>query len=104
MRYYKDAISQYVNFQGIANRKEFWMFVLWNFLITTVLGWVSSLLLNDATWPLKLYSVFIFLPSWAIVSRRLHDSGRSSWWIFINLIPGIGQIILVILMLMPSKY
>ena len=104
MRYYKDAIQQYINFQGCATRKEFWMFVLWNVIITFVVGWIGTNVFNGATWPATLYSLFIFLPSWGIVVRRLHDANKSGTWVLVNLIPGIGQIILIVLLLLPSKY
>ena len=36
------------------------------------------------------------LPSLGIAVRRLHDIGKSGWWIFISLIPLIGAIILLV--------
>lgn len=104
MRYYKDAIQQYINFQGCATRKEFWLFVLCNIVITFAVNWVGINLLNGATWPATLYSLFIFLPTWAITVRRLHDTGKSGTWLLVSFIPGIGSLILFILLLLPSKW
>ena len=104
MRYYKDAIQQYINFQGCTTRKEFLMFVLWNFIITAVISFIGVKVLNGATWPSTLYSLFIFLPSWGIAVRRLHDAGKSGLWLLLNCIPGVGQVILLIFLLLPSKY
>lgn len=103
MRYYKSAISQYLNFNGVATRMEFWMFFIMNIVIAAVVGWVGSAIFNGATWPATLYSVFIFCPSWSISVRRLHDSGKSGIWLLVHLIPGIGQLAYLILMALPSK-
>ena len=35
--------------------------------------------------------------------RRLHDSGKSGWWLLLGLIPGIGTIIVLVLLLMPGE-
>ena len=45
-----------------------------------------------------LYSLAIILPSLAIEIRRLHDIGKSGWWIFIALIPLVGSIWLLVLL------
>ena len=30
------------------------------------------------------------------VARRLHDTGRSGWWLFIGLVPFVGPIVVLI--------
>ncbi|MNZ89121.1 Inner membrane protein YhaI [compost metagenome] len=45
-----------------------------------------------------LYSLAILLPSLALVVRRLHDTGRSGWWVLIGFIPLIGFIVLLVFM------
>lgn len=47
-----------------------------------------------------LYGLIIFIPSLSILIRRLHDISRSGWWIFIGVIPFIGQLILFIFTLL----
>lgn len=37
-----------------------------------------------------------FLPNLAVTVRRLHDTGRSGWWIFLGMIPLIGSIVLIV--------
>ena len=32
-----------------------------------------------------IFNLAVFLPSWAVMIRRLHDVNRSGWWILINL-------------------
>ena len=102
--YYKDALRQYFNFGGIATRKQFWLFVVANIIVAFAVGIVVNILLGDATWLTKLYGIFIFIPSWAIACRRMHDTGRSALLLLLNIIPGIGNLICAILLAMPSKY
>lgn len=102
MNYYLDPITKYyVDFDGKATRKEFWMFVLINFLVSIivwVIWWIIHLWFLGA-----IYSLWVFLPSLAITVRRLHDIGKSWWWILISLIPFIWAIWLFILLVLPSK-
>ena len=90
--YYIDAFKHYFDFKGKTGRKAFWYFVLWNFIISLVLSWVSKDLAN-------IYSLIVLIPSLAIGVRRLHDIGKSGWWILLALIPIIGWIWLIILYL-----
>ncbi|MDR0328534.1 MAG: DUF805 domain-containing protein [Planctomycetaceae bacterium] len=43
------------------------------------------------------------LPSICIQVRRLHDSGKSRWFWFINLIPYVGGLIFLVLMCFDSQ-
>jgi uncharacterized membrane protein YhaH (DUF805 family) len=43
-----------------------------------------------------IYGLVVIIPSLAVTVRRLHDIDRSGWWIFINLIPLIGAIVLLV--------
>ena len=68
-----------------ARRMEYWMFVLINFFITIGIGLLQGLLgLGEILG--TLYGLAIFIPSLAVSVRRLHDSGRSGWWILLFLI------------------
>jgi len=93
--YLKVVRDNYANFKGRARRKEFWMFVLFNFIISFTLGIVGYIIGT----PLlsNLYSLAIFIPSIAVAVRRLHDIGKSGWWLLIAFIPIIGFIWLIVL-------
>jgi uncharacterized membrane protein YhaH (DUF805 family) len=95
MEWYVKVLKNYVGFTGRAQRKEYWMFVLFNLIISIILAILESLLgiTNVLT---GLYSLAVLLPSLAVAFRRLHDTGRSAWWILIGLIPLIGAIILIV--------
>lgn len=102
--------SNYANFSGRANRPAYW----WVALYIAVVSLVLSLLAgsgNDGgsagywifTVILWLFGLFNLIPNLALTVRRLHDTGKGGGWIFIALVPFIGEIWLLILMLLPSQ-
>jgi uncharacterized membrane protein YhaH (DUF805 family) len=91
------CLSKYVTFQGRAMRSEYWYFALFMFIVDIVayaldMGLFGRPILNS------LASLAFILPSLAVSVRRLHDTDRSGWWIFINLIPLIGVILYLVWM------
>ena len=110
MNWYIKVIKKYVTFSGRARRAEYWYFILFNFLIAFAIGFVEGFVgaisgadsSRISIWS-SLYNLFVFLPSLAVSVRRLHDTGRSGWWIFINLIPIIGWIIYIIYLCQDSQ-
>ncbi|SAK48349.1 Inner membrane protein YhaI [Caballeronia hypogeia] len=79
------AIKKYAVFAGRARRKEYWFFTLFYILLAFVVGFVEGLLrLGDG--PSTLYSLALLLPSIAVGVRRLHDTGRSGWWLLLPLV------------------
>lgn len=85
MNWYVDAWKKCVEFSGRARRKAFWMFVLFNFLISFGIGMIGGVIGNDML--SLVYSLAIFLPSLALSIRRLHDTGHSGWWILVPIVP-----------------
>ncbi len=92
---YLDPITKhYFDFQGVAGRRAFWMFVLFNFVIAVVLNIVLGLIHLG---PLAgLYSLAVLLPSLGLAVRRLHDIGKSGWWLLVGLVPILGAILALI--------
>jgi len=101
-KYYINVIqNHYVDFDGKVTKKEFWMFILFNFLIAFVLLLIWNLL---HLWVLyTIYSLWVTLPSLGMIIRRLHDIGKSWWWILIEFIPVIWFIWLIVLLVSDSK-
>lgn len=95
MEWYLKVLTNYVGFQGRARRKEYWMFVLFNIIISIVLGIIEAVIGTNQVLSF-IYSLAILLPSLAVSFRRLHDTGKSGWWLLIGLIPLIGSIILLV--------
>lgn len=102
MNWWLTAMKKYVDFSGRARRKEYWMFTLFN-IIFLIAALVLDLLLGSVSEDLgyglfySLFSLGILLPTWSVTVRRLHDVGKSGWWIFISLIPILGGLWLLIL-------
>ncbi len=102
MEWYLKVLKHYADFNGRARRTEFWMFVLFNIIISFVLSFIDELI--GTYYVLSgLYGLFVFIPGLAVSVRRLHDTGRSGWWIFISLIPLIGAIWLIVLWAQDSQ-
>ncbi len=114
---------------GKATRNEFWWFVFWDivfnlgliFLMTlteqlshyflsleeTIPSAISLTRVCDFLHPAfqSLFGLIFFssmIPRIAIAIRRLHDTGRSGFWIFLQLVP-ILKLMLIFWYAQPSK-
>ena len=102
MNWYIGVLKQYAVFAGRSRRKEYWMFVLFNFLAIVGLTIVEAVLRRitgmnpDGTVLANLYTLAVLLPSIGVAIRRLHDTNRSGWWLLIGLVPVIGFIVLIV--------
>ena len=104
MDWYLQVLRNYAVFDGRARRKEYWYFVLFNFLISTALLVMAIVTGSSGMGLLSgIYPLAILIPSFAVAIRRLHDTDRSGWWLFIALIPLIGAIVLLVFMLQEGK-
>jgi len=107
MNWYLQVLKKYAAFDGRAQRKEYWYFVLFNFIISLVLGIIEGLAdiapEEDYSILALIYGLFILLPSIGVSIRRLHDTGSSGWWLLLNIIPVIGSIILLVIMISDSQ-
>ncbi len=102
MNWYLQVLKEhYADFNGRARRKEYWMFVLFNVIFGVVVGFISGLL--GIKWLASIYSLAVLVPSIAVSVRRLHDTGRSGWWLLIGLVPLIGSIWLIVLLCLDSQ-
>jgi uncharacterized membrane protein YhaH (DUF805 family) len=87
MNWYIKVLKQYADFKGRARRTEYWMFVLFNIIfniVTSVLDNILGLASIDGNGPINLiYTLAILIPSLAVAVRRMHDLGKSGWFILI---------------------
>lgn len=102
MRSYMDGMLRYFEFSGRSTRMQYWMF----FLIHTALI-VTAIYLDVVIGEYRMSSglsglpatVFVCLvhafPAWTLQVRRLHDVGRSGWWLLLNIVP-LGGIFLLV--------
>ena len=95
MDYYTQAWKQYFDFSGRTKRKDFWMFVLINFLLSLAISIIGGLIGIKAI--SSVYSLLVLIPSIAILVRRLRDAGFNVWWILIGLVPLVGFVVLIVL-------
>jgi uncharacterized membrane protein YhaH (DUF805 family) len=114
MQWYLKVLKNYATFRGRARRKEYWMFTLFHAIILIVLAILMGLF-SDPYSPesigvfgyiLALYVIATFIPSLAVLVRRLHDMGKSGWWAILNFIPlvnSIGGIILLVFTCIDSE-
>ncbi len=100
MNWYLEVLKQYAVFSGRARRKEYWMYTLFNFIVSFVLGLAAGILgavtESDLSIISLLYGLAVMLPSIGVSIRRLHDIGRSGWWLLLAFIPILGWIVLLI--------
>src|SRR5262245_7416565 len=99
MQWYLDVLKKYAVFEGRARRKEYWMFVLFNFIIAFGLGIVDGVVgLNKGGVGILglLYNLAVLVPSIAVGVRRLHDTGRSGLWYLLMFVFCIGWIVLLV--------
>ncbi len=108
MNWYLEVLKKYAVFSGRARRKEYWYFVLFNTLISIVLGIIDGVTGSFSTKAGMgllggIYTLSVIIPGIAVSVRRLHDTGRSGWWLLIVLVPLIGAIVLLVFMVQNSQ-
>ena len=100
----KYGLANYVNFEGRTGRATFWWWVLAVILAAIVAGILDEGLGAGDMEPFSLLlGLAVFLPNLAMGARRLHDTGRSAWWLLIGLIPLIGLLVLIFFYVQPSN-
>lgn len=85
----KSVYKNYWNYKGRASRSEYWYFYLFSFLVALLLT-ISSSFLN------LIFIVLNLIPNLFVAIRRLHDTNKSGWFMFISLIPIAGPIIYLV--------
>ncbi|MBR2606636.1 MAG: DUF805 domain-containing protein [Bacteroidaceae bacterium] len=78
----KTCFGKYATFSGRARRSEYWWFVLLNLLISIIP------IIN------MIWGLIVLIPSIAVCIRRLHDTGRSGWWLLLALIPVVNLVLI----------
>ena len=90
------CLKKYADFSGRATRSEYWWFVLCEVLILGIASLISD-------WLPGLFALALVLPALAVGARRLHDTGRSGWWLLLMLVPFIGGLFLLYWAVLPSQ-
>lgn len=89
------VFSKYAEFSGRARRSEYWYFVLFQILLSAALAFAAYM---DSALSILgfIASLVLFIPSLAVEVRRLHDIGKSGWYVLIRLVPPVGIVLLLI--------
>ncbi|NKQ41303.1 MAG: DUF805 domain-containing protein [Sulfurovum sp.] len=106
--------NKYINFDGRATRSEYWYFALFSFMIVIVLKLIDAYAINpllgatpeEAVQGGILQVIFVLsllLPAIGVTVRRLHDIGKSAWWLLLVLIPLIGALVLLYFYVIDSQ-
>ena len=81
MEWYLKVLRSYAEFDGRARRKEFWMFFLINLVINYALMFIG--LKINLPFLSTIYGLAILIPYLAVWVRRMHDVGKSGWYLLI---------------------
>ena len=100
IQWFRQVLAKYALFRGRARRREYWRFVL-NYLLCYAALLVVDLLTGTFSFESQrgllggMFLLFMFIPALAVAVRRLHDTGRSGWWLLLAVIPLVGQLVLL---------
>jgi uncharacterized membrane protein YhaH (DUF805 family) len=107
MNWYLAVLKKYTVFDGRASRTEFWMFALFNFIALIVISVLGAILAGKGSVIgsalMLLYALGTLLPNIGVAIRRLHDTGRSGWWILLAFVPFIGFVVLLVFYILESQ-
>lgn len=93
------AFDSYCRFQGRSSRSEYWWWVLFVAILSFCIGIIEGILgfsMTAVQTTSGILSLVLLLPGLGLSVRRLHDIGKSGWWVLLGFIPVVGAIILII--------
>ena len=95
----KSAFVNFRKFKGTATRREYWFYILATVLIGIVLSTIEDIIwpsietddlieaINQPTPLTSIAGLVLLIPTLAVTSRRMQDSGWSGKWLFMYLLP-----------------
>lgn len=99
MHDYFSVLRKYGRFSGRSRRREFWMFMLVTLAVASILAILDRFLFRNSVLSggsgvlFNLYWLVTLIPGWALTVRRLHDTGRSGWYLLFSLVPLAGAVL-----------
>lgn len=105
----KKGFRGYVVWNARSTRSEYWWWTLFAVIVAVVASIIDTAVFSTdmstgGFGPVGVITgLALFLPGLSLWIRRLHDTDRSGWWVWIMLIPIVGFIISLVFVLLPSK-
>ena len=106
----KNGFTKAFDFKGRATRAEYWWWTLFYWIVSfavmmpgMLLCEIDSDLIMVAIIPMLIVYVVGLLPSLSLLVRRLHDTGRSAWWLLWTLVPYVGSFVVFIATVQASE-
>lgn len=111
---YREFWTKMFSWHATATRTQYWVPLIVNYFLGGILVsilenmqghsiediyTVGDLSTNLTT---RIVMIIVWIATFTLKARRLHDTNRSAGWIFIDLIPIIGNIWFFILMILPT--
>jgi uncharacterized membrane protein YhaH (DUF805 family) len=93
----RSALRNYATFSGRARRSEYWWFYLFTVLVGLATSGVDAALNtsfnNEIGVVGTIANLALLLPSLAVTARRLHDTGRTGWWMVLPVAPILALLV-----------
>ncbi len=106
MEWYTMVWKKYAQFDGRSRRKEYWIFALFNAIVSIVV--YAAMLAAFAAGQRYIgmilavvcivYGLAGLIPGIAVSIRRLHDTNKRGWWLLFALVPFVGGLVLLVFM------
>jgi len=102
MNWFITVVKKYAVFSGRSRRSEYWYYMLVYLVIYAALAMVDVVMgtfsyTSGVGLLSGIFALALLLPSIGVGIRRLHDTGRSGWWLLLGLIPVVGIVLLLFL-------
>nr|MCR4606957.1 DUF805 domain-containing protein [Oscillospiraceae bacterium] len=89
----KTCFKKYATFSGRARRSEYWFWWLFATIVSGVVAWIEG---TDNYGLSSIVGLAFLLPNLAVAVRRMHDVGKSGWYLLWNFLPIVGNIMYLV--------
>lgn len=97
----KSVLGNYTNFKDRSGRSEFWYWILFTIIVSVVVSIFEAII--GTNFLDILVSLAFLIPGLAVGARRMHDIGKSGWFLLIGLIPLAGWAIIIYFAAQPTE-
>lgn len=118
---------KYFHFSGRASRSEYWWWTLVTVAVSYLLSGINWAIVGFPQVPAEpqtnlgsvmaeafyhsllasiipgIWGLLTCIGSLAVMVRRLHDTNRRGWWYFLNFVPFVGSVIVIVFLALPPE-